>query len=216
MAIYQEKFAVYLIVYFGDKLPKKRSDSKIPPRRYIGSSKVFNINNGYLGSVSSKKYSKIWLEETKSNKSKFRLKILSYHDTDEDARREEKRIQMKYNVVKSDLYVNLALASPGGFFGKTDTGGKLSEETKRKMSEKRKGKTYEEIFGKEKAKELREMRRNQIPHNKGKTGTPISNETRMKMREKIWITDGVVDARILFSDVIPDGWRRGADKWCSK
>ena len=149
MAIYHEKFAVYLIVYFGDKLPKKRSDSGIHPRRYIGSSKVSNINNGYLGSVSSKKYSKIWLEETKSNKSKFKLKILSYHDTDEDARHEEKRIQIKYDVVKSDLYVNLALASPGGYFGRTDTGREFSEETKRKMSDNRKGKTYEEIFGAE-------------------------------------------------------------------
>ena len=127
-----EKYAVYLIIYSGNKLSFKSKNSLITPRRYIGSSKLSNISNGYLGSVASKKYSKIWLKETRENPALFKLRILSIHDDDVLAREEEKRLQIKYDVVKSDLYVNLSLASPNGYFGKPDIGRKFSDETKEK------------------------------------------------------------------------------------
>ena len=129
-----EKYAVYLIIYSGNKLSFKSKNSLITPRRYIGSSKLSNISNGYLGSVASKKYSKIWLKETRENPALFKLRILSIHDDDVLAREEEKRLQIKYDVVKSDLYVNLSLASPNGYFGKPDIGRKFSDETKEKMA----------------------------------------------------------------------------------
>ncbi len=207
--IYPNNFAVYMIVYFGNKLPKKTKNSLKTPRRYIGSSKISNILNGYLGSVSSKKYSNLWSKEVNENRSLFKIKILSYHNTDLQAREEEKRLHIKYNVVKSDLYVNLALASPNGYFGSPDTGRIFSEETKSKMSSIRKGRTYEEIFGPEKAKELREKRKQQIPHNKGKPAKPLSEESRNKMRGKIFITNGIIDQKINIGELIPAGWNRG-------
>lgn len=211
-----EKYAVYLIIYSGNKLSFKSKNSLITPRRYIGSSKLSNISNGYLGSVASKKYSKIWLKETRENPALFKLRILSIHDDDVLAREEEKRLQIKYDVVKSDLYVNLSLASPNGYFGKPDIGRKFSDETKEKMSKIRKGRTYEEIFGAEKSKELIEKRKTQIPHNKGKVGNPLSEETKRKMREKFFITDGINDKKINIADEIPPGWRKGRTKGISR
>jgi hypothetical protein len=207
--IYLKNFAVYMIVYFGNKLPKKTKDSLKLPRRYIGSSKVSNILGGYLGSVSSKKYSTLWNKEIKENRSLFKIKILSYHNTDLEAREEEKRLHIKYNVVKSDLYINLALASPNGYFGSPDTGRIFSEETRSKMSYIRKGKTYEEIFGLEKAKKLIEKRKQQIPHNKGKPAKPLSEESRNKMKGKFFITNEIIDRKINVGELIPDGWRKG-------
>lgn len=207
--IYSRNFAVYMVVYFGNKLPKKTKNSTITPKRYIGSSKVSNILNGYMGSVSSKKYSTIWNKEINENRSLFKIKILSYHNTDLEAREEEKRLHIKYNVIKSDLYINLAIASPRGYFGSPETGRIFSDNTKSKMSSIRKGKTYEEIFGTEKAKELIEKRRKQIPHNKGKPAKPLSEETKNKMRGKIFITNGNIDRKINIDELIPDGWRKG-------
>jgi hypothetical protein len=215
--IYHQKgYGVYIIVYFGNKLPKKTKDSLKPPRRYIGSSKVSNILSGYLGSVTSKKYSKIWNEEINKNREAFKIKILSYHDTDLEARKEEKRLHIKYDVVKSDIYVNLAIASPNGYFGIPDTGRKFSKETRTKMSKIRKGKTYEEIFGNEKAKKLKEDRKKQNAWNKGKTKN--DSESIKRYGEKIsevksngfWITNGIEDKYISdTSKIIPDGWRNG-------
>jgi len=209
-----EKYAVYLIIYHGNKLPLKSKNSIISPRRYIGSSRVSNISNGYLGSVTSKKYSKTWLNETKINPSLFKIRILSIHETDILAREEEKRLQIKHSVVKSSLYVNLAIASPNGYFGKPDTGRKFSEETKIKMANVRKGRTYEEIFGTEKAKELKEERRKQKRWNKGKT--KYNNDSIKEYGEKIskaksngiWITNEIED-KYISDKIIPGGWRKG-------
>jgi hypothetical protein len=212
----QEEYAVYMVVYFGRKLPKKSENSLKTPRRYVGSSKVCNILNGYLGSVTSKKYSKLWNAEINENRSLFKIKILSYHKTDVEAREEEKRIQIKYNVVKSDLYVNLALASPNGYFGKPDTGRQFNKEAIQKMSIVRKGRTYEEIFGIEKAKELREARRNQNAWNKGKSKN--NDKSIKKYGEKMskiksggyWITNGIEDKYISdATKIIPKGWKNG-------
>lgn len=205
-----ELYAVYMIVYFGNKLPKKSSHSLKTPRRYIGSSKASNINKGYLGSVTSKKYSKTWFQESKTNPDVFKIKILSYHDSDVLAREEEKRLQIKYDVVKSDLYVNLALASPNGYFGKPDGGREFTTETRNKMSNIRKGKTYEEIFGEEKAKELKQKRKSQTPHNKGKKTDPsIIEKTKNSLKGFFFITNGVIDKKIKDENLMPDGWRRG-------
>ena len=209
-----EKYAVYLIIYRGNKLPLKSKNSIISPRRYIGSSKVSNISNGYLGSVSSKKYSKIWLEEIKTNPSLFKLRVLSIHDNDISAREEEKRLQIKYNAVKSDLYVNLSLASPKGYFGKPDIGRVFSSETKDKMRNVRKGRSYEEIFGPEKAKELIEKRKQQKNWNKGKTKN--DNDKIKEYGKKIsktklggmWITNEIED-KYICDRIIPNGWRKG-------
>lgn len=214
MDIYNTKqtlYAVYMVVYFGGKIPPKTKKSTKKPRRYIGSTKLQNIHNGYRGSVTSKKYKEIWKNELNESFNKFKIRILSVHHCDIEAREEEKRIQIKHDVVKSDLYINLAIASPNGYFGKPDTGRKVSLETREKMSEKRKGKTYEEIFGEEKAKLLKEKRKKQAKPNKG---IAMSKEQKKKISDtkkgkRMWITNGLDDKMIEKTKKIPCGWYRG-------
>lgn len=94
-------YCVYLTIYAGKKLPMF----------YIGSSTLTKINNGYKGSVSSKEYGKIWKEELKNNPELFKTKILSLHDSREQAFYKEEKLQKKLNVVKNTLYVNKSFAN---------------------------------------------------------------------------------------------------------
>lgn len=203
-------YAVYITIYYGNKMPPKYPQSQTVPRRYIGSANIENIKNGYHGSVVSKKYKKIWKSEIKKSPHLFKTRMISYHTNDVSARQEERRLQKKYNAVKSPLYINMAYASPTGFFGRPMHGISFSEETRKKMSKNRKGKTYEEIFGEEKAKELKEMRRNQTRHNKG---VPFTEEQKKKISDskkgQRWITDGIDDKKLKKDEEIPHGWSLG-------
>ena len=148
------KYVTYLVTYNGDKLPKY----------YIGSTSKEKANSGkYFGSICSNKYKEIFLNEKKYNIHLFEIKILSTHLNRKDAVSEELKLQIKYNVVNSNNYMNESLASVNGFFGR-DVSGKnhpmygkkhsektrnklkiarskriTTEETKRKMSESSKG-----------------------------------------------------------------------------
>ena len=106
------KCVVYLTQYSGDKLP----------RWYIGSAFEDRVLNGYNGSVSSEKYGKIYRQEQKENKHLFKTRILSYHNTKEEALTEELRVQQMHNVVKSEKYFNESLASVNGMFGRDVSG----------------------------------------------------------------------------------------------
>jgi hypothetical protein len=201
---------VYLTIYSGSSLPPKY-EGALPPKRYIGSAKLSSVlTNNYKGSVTSKKYSKIWRDELRENLHLFKTRILSYHESGIAAREEEKRLQVKYSVVKSPMYVNMAIASPNGFFGKPNVGIEFSKETREKMRVARKGRTYEDIFGEEKAKELRESRKAQRAWNKGKETDP---KTVAKLKESIkgmfFITNGIEDRKVKHESDIPEGWRRG-------
>lgn len=132
------RFVTYLVTYSGEKLPKF----------YIGSTSEDNILSGkYFGSISSKKYKNTFLNEKKNNPELFRIEILSYHSTKNEAIQEELKIQLELSVVKSSDYMNESLARVNGFFGRDISGenhpqfGKiLSEETKNKISNSLKGK----------------------------------------------------------------------------
>lgn len=109
---------------------------------YIGStSEDRAISGKYFGSISSKKYKTIFLQERKDNPSLFKLEILSYHDNREECLEEELRLQIELDVVRSIDYMNESLARVNGFFGR-DTSGEnhpkygipLSEETRSKIS----------------------------------------------------------------------------------
>lgn len=125
-------YCVYLTIYSGSKFPQK----------YVGSTSIEKFNKGYHGSVRSKKYKTIWKEELKNNPNLFISKILSIHATREEALTAELNFQIENNVVKSEDYINLSLASPNGFFGKDVSGvnnpmfgRKHSEKSKTQMSE---------------------------------------------------------------------------------
>lgn len=130
------EFCVYLTEYSGDKLPPK----------YIGSTSIKNINNGYCGSVHSKRWKDIFRSELKENKHLFVVTILSKHYDRMEAIEEELKLHILYDVVKSDQYINQSYARKNGFFGRDVSGElnpnfgiKCSEETKRKLSLKNKG-----------------------------------------------------------------------------
>jgi len=123
-------YCVYLTVYFGDKLP----------RRYIGSCKTKNIDQGYNGSVSSKKYKDTYESERLTNPHLFKTRILSSgYKIDYDARMEELRIQKKYDVVKSKDYMNESYAIPNGFFGRDVSGKNNPMYGRSRKGEKHKG-----------------------------------------------------------------------------
>lgn len=102
-------FCVYLTIYSGNLLPK----------RYIGSSSAKKVLSGYNGSLASKKYSEIYKQEQRNNKKLFRTRILSLHNTREEAFQEELRLQIQYDVVKNENYMNRSYANPKGCYGNT-------------------------------------------------------------------------------------------------
>jgi len=130
-------FVVYLTMYKGNLLPQW----------YVGSSNETRINNGYNGSVKSKKYKSIYLIEQKENKILFKTRILSQHSTREEALIEELRLQKLHNVVKNDKYINMSFASINGFFGR-DVSGKLNPSYGRKMTIEQKEKISKSLIGK--------------------------------------------------------------------
>ena len=108
-------YAVYLVKYKGDKLPPY----------YIGSTTIKKLDNGYRGSVKSKKYKKIFKKELIENPHLFEYEILSKHKDRREALNYELEEQKKCDVVKSDLYFNMSFASVNGMFG-MDVSGDLN------------------------------------------------------------------------------------------
>jgi len=132
-------YCTYLTVYFGTLLP----------RRYIGYSTVSKIQKGYNGSVSSKMYRSIYLQEQKNNKHLFKTRILSTFNNKEAALEEELRLHQRYDVVKSSLYMNRgtsmgARGSHGGLPGSQNPmfGAKRPSEWRKRQSNMMKGNTY--------------------------------------------------------------------------
>lgn len=116
------EYCTYLTIYSGTLMPK----------RYIGSSTISRINTGYNGSVLSKKYKDVWNSERKENPHLFKTRILKLFETKELAQKEELELQIKYDVVRSNKYLNMSLAQPNGFFGMSTKGRKMSDEAKHK------------------------------------------------------------------------------------
>jgi|688.fasta_scaffold438979_2 hypothetical protein len=128
-------YCTYLTIYFGTKLP----------RRYIGSTSIEKISFGYNGSIKSKKYKDIFKAEQLENKHLFKTRILKIYETRKEAIMNELYLHKKYDVVKSNRYMNMSLACPNGWFGRSVCGaehpffGKThSDETKKLLSAKQK------------------------------------------------------------------------------
>ena len=147
------KFCTYVTFYRGNKLPPF----------YIGYTKIDNINKGYRGSVSSKRYKDIWKEEKTKNPELFVTKVISVHDNKEEAKSKEESLQKRLNVIKNPLYINRAI---GHHYD--NTGNKHSEETKLNYSLSRKGRP-----GPNKGKKrpgVGGVKKGNIPWNKGLKG----------------------------------------------
>lgn len=91
-------YCVYLTTYFGNKLPMF----------YIGHTSVKNIQNGYRGSVASRKYKALWKQELFNNPHLFKTQILCEFVTKRDAAKKESLLQHKLNVVPNPMYVNMS------------------------------------------------------------------------------------------------------------
>ena len=109
----KHQYCVYLTIYSGTKLPLF----------YVGSSSIEKVQNGYNGSVTSKKYKAIYLKEQKENKHLFKTIIIRTCYNRSMALAMEQFIHIKDNVVKSDLFFNMSVANKNGFFG-MDVSGK--------------------------------------------------------------------------------------------
>lgn len=114
MDIYVEKnYCVYITHYHGNLLPQN----------YIGSSTIQRIENGYHGSVRSKKYKLLWEQEIKQNPYLFETFIISTHYTRQEAIYKELKLQKIFNVVTNKSFINQSYAAPNGYFG-SDVSGK--------------------------------------------------------------------------------------------
>lgn len=105
-------YCTYLTIYSGNKLPPF----------YIGSSTISKINNGYHGSVKSKKYRDIWEKELAQNPSVFKTIKLTTHSTRQEALLREASFQKSLKVVNSCMYINESIAAPNGYFGRSILG----------------------------------------------------------------------------------------------
>lgn len=99
-------YVTYLTIYYGSKLPMF----------YIGSTSLDKINKGYRGSVSSKKYKSIWEFELKNSPHLFKTKILTKHNSRQDATTREYKFQKLLSVVKSGMYINRGYATVNGHY----------------------------------------------------------------------------------------------------
>lgn len=141
------EYCTYLTTYRGTKMPMF----------YIGRSNVRSVQNGYRGSVSSKLYKQVWLEELEQNPHLFETKILTTHATQKEAAEQEEYFHKKHQVHKNPLYINQATGvgtfhadirgKKNPFYGSSRTGeqnpmyGRAHKESSRKkMSASGKGK----------------------------------------------------------------------------
>jgi hypothetical protein len=180
------EYCTYLTIYRGNKMPPF----------YIGRSSVKNVQKGYHGTVSSKLYKQVWLDELEQNPHLFETKILTTHSTKKEAAEQEEYLHKKHQVHKNPLYINQATGAgtfhadvkgkKNPWYGKSRSGelnpmyGRThSERTRQKMSsngkgkhsqpkteefkqaarERQLGKSYEERFGAEYAKQIRDKQR---------------------------------------------------------
>lgn len=127
-------YCTYLTFYCGNKMPPF----------YIGSSSISQIEKGYHGSVSSRRYESIWLSELKNAPQLFKTRVIKTFNTREAAFEHELYLQRKFDVVKSEFYINQSYATKDGFCGRDVSGENnprfgvpVSLETRAKMSKAR-------------------------------------------------------------------------------
>lgn len=151
----QKMYCTYVTTYLGNKMPMF----------YIGYSTIKRIKNGYRGSVCSIKYKDIWNTELKENPHLFNTKILKTFNSRSAAKSHEYKLQLKLNVHKNPLYLNLNINGEKFFIkykGKNNPmfGKNHSEKTKIKISEALRGKLIKEknpMFGKTHSKKVKQL-----------------------------------------------------------
>ena len=123
------KYCTYLTIYLGNKLPMF----------YIGFTRTEKIAKGYHGTVTSKKYSKIWKEELTTRPELFKTQILTHHSIMRDAKEKETFLQQYFNVATNSMYINAYVQ--GQHFCVDRTGIKHTPEACAKIKAARQGRS---------------------------------------------------------------------------
>jgi hypothetical protein len=146
---------------------------------------------------------------------KFNKKILFIFNSREQALKMEMRLHEKFNVANNPLFFNRCNATEFGFLvGSLYT----------------KGKTYEDMYGENLARELKQRRseamkshskiRNYDKENNPNFGNKWSDEQKKQLSEKLggdrskikgsfWVTDGNTNIKLKKGSQIPEGMYRG-------
>jgi len=177
------------------------SINTINGKYYIGVHRTNNINDGYMGcghyrgrKLRAQLDTRLYRAFRKYGDNAFITEVLYSFDNELDAFKKEKEL---IDITNKNCY-NDKPGGIGGFHPDTNKGRILSESEKRKLSESAKirsklyplqtetlkkynewraGKTYTEIYGEEKAREITRKR------SKALTGRKLSNEHKLKMSE---------------------------------
>lgn len=161
-------YCVYLTTYKGNLFPPF----------YVGSTSKSKLESGYVGSVASKLYKDLWKAEVKKNPNLFEVQVLSEHETRQDAFRAELEEQLRRDVVKSDLYVNRALARAEGRFSGIDQSGPKNPMFGKRTSSIARSKISKALAGVKKSDQHRENMKSAWQSRK-----PFSEEAKQNMRD---------------------------------
>lgn len=189
---------------------------------YIGVHSTNDIEDGYLGS--GKLLSRAIKKYGKEN---FKREILFLFETSEEAYAKEAEL-ITESSVKSPSCYNVKPGGRGGF----------SDYDRAKLAARghdwSKGKTYEQIYGKDKALQLKQHRRttsnwvgaNHSGENNANFGTRWSEQKKAEFasrRQKenhpgfgsFWVTNDDLSFKLKPGDPIPEGFRRGRKVKCT-
>lgn len=164
-----------------------RITNKVEKKHYYGVRSSKSIPKDDLG----KKYfssstDKDFINEQKEHPERFKYKVIREFETRKDAELLEKKLHKKFHVSDNDKFYNKCISTLMGF---SVEGSKWTEEHRRNqqkyIDENIKGKTIEEIFGEERAKEMRAKNKGRIKTeqerkniSKAHLGKPLSKEHR--------------------------------------
>lgn len=137
--------------------------------KYLG--KTIKNPETYKGS------GKRWLNHIKKHGYNVTTEILLITESAKEIKDTGIFFSRLWNIVESKEWANL--------MEETGTGGRISDHSINKMSERKKGKTYEELYGEQKAKILKEKLKNRV----------VSDETRRKQSDAHSKTIGETHSR---------------------
>ena len=167
-------YVVYLTSYQGNHLPPF----------YIGYTSESKIIKGYNGTVSSKKYKAVWLQERRDNPHLFKTEVLSHHATDTEALIREEALHRFYDVANNPSFINMCIGR-GKFGGSGENnpsfGKHLTLERRLQIGANLKGKPRPDLVERNK-KGLTTQTRDKIAESqRGKKRAPFTNDHKNKI-----------------------------------
>ena len=176
-----------------------KTTNKINNKYYIGQHHTECIDDGYLGSGN------VFLKALKKyGKDNFHREILEFADSPESLNELEKRY-ITMEDIQSDNCYNQMSGGGNGFIFSYDTKKKMSEAKKGKAPWNKGKKGWMSDEGRKKISEL-------MKNNRYRRGTKNKIETLQKLSKaikgRIWVTNGI-DSKFVFASEIPEGYRKG-------